>query len=377
MASLMIRHRLSDVGNLLPPVDERVVVLEGSYQDTLSLNLFSMFIIFNSIQSQRTDRDYFFHPSQRKALLQLVSNLKQASFFGGAFFPKSDIKRAVNLAEQFLDEKKGSIGSYDYEVMLEAIKFGKMASKNRLKNVSSSFHALPLFLEHFPGGSSNGQAWSLDCDGDSGNRGSGIGSEGNADDSSDDTNDDDKHEKEDHTKNEAVCTEAGLVLALQKFIYPVIDAPTSLQKMIGNGSLHHQGLVAKQKALMAARDAGADTTLISGVLVENDHHPLPATSLPRATEHGLPKDEPVQDHGNIEIADELARTRIISTVSAKLSYMINAVVKHQKEEQMIIFYDNDNVAYYLAGVLEIVRSNPLPIQHSPSMPAVANLPFLR
>lgn len=372
----MVRHRLSDVEDLLPPVDERVVVLEGSYQDKLSLNLFSMFINFNSIQSQRTDRDYFFHPSQRKALLQLVSNLKQASFFGGAFFPKSDIERAVSLAEQFLGEKKGDIDPYDYKVMQEAIAFGKMASKNRLKNVSSSFHALPLFLEHFPGGSRDGQAWSLDCDGDSDNNGSGLGFDGDTDDRPDDTDDNGNHEKEGHTKNEAVCTEAGLVLALQKFINPVIDAPTSLQMMIGNGSMHRQGLAAKKKALMVARDAGADTTLISGVLVENDYHPLPATSLPRTTKHGLPEDEPVQDHGNIEVADALARTQIISTVSAKLSYMINAVVKHQKEEQMIIFYDNDNVAYYLAGVLEIVRSNPLPIQYGPGMPAVANLSFL-
>ena len=270
----------------------------------------------------------------------------------------------MSLAEQFLDEKKEKIGSYDYEVMQEAITFGKMASKNRLKNVSSSFHALPLFLEHFPGGSRNGQAWSLDCDGDGNNNDSDIGSDGNADDSPDDMDDDGNHGKEGHTKNEAVCTEAGLVLELQKFINPVIDAPTSLQMMIGNGSMRRQGLVAKQKAAKAAQDAGADATLISGVLVENDHHPLPATSLPRTTKYGLPDDEPVQDYGNIEIADALARTRIISTVSAKLSYMINAVVMHQKEEQIIIFYDNDNVAYYLAGVPEIVcfRSLPDPTQ---------------
>lgn len=371
----MIRHRLSDVANLLPPVEEKVVVLEGSYQDKLSLNVFSMFIIFNSVQSQRTDRDYFFHPSQRKALLQLVSNLKQASFFGGAFFPKEDIKRAVDMARQFLQEKKKDISPDDYELMQEAVAFGKIALKNRLKKVSSSFHALPLYLEHFPGGSSNGQAWSLDGGGDDNN--SDVGSDESPDDSPDDADNEDNNGNEGHADEEAVCTEAGLVSELQKFINPVIDAPASLQMMIGNGSMHRQGLVAKQKALKAAQDAGADATLISGVLVENDHHPLPAASLPRTTKTGLPDDEPVQDYGNIEIADALARTRIISTVSAKLSYMINAVVMHQKEEQMIIFYDNDNVAYYLAGVLEIVCSESLPTQHSPSMAAFANLPLLR
>ena len=41
-------------------------------------------------------------------------------------------------------------------------------------------------------------------------------------------------------------------------------------------------------------------------------------------------------------------------MSAKLSYLIDSIVKYQDEEQIIIFYENDNVAWYLAGALEIV-----------------------
>jgi hypothetical protein len=52
-----------------------------------------MMIIFNSVQSQRTDQDYFFHLRQRKALMQLVNNLKQASFFGGVFYSTEDIRK--------------------------------------------------------------------------------------------------------------------------------------------------------------------------------------------------------------------------------------------------------------------------------------------
>lgn len=55
------------------------------------------------------------------------------------------------------------------------------------------------------------------------------------------------------------------------------------------------------------------------------------------------------------IAAPLAGTQLIATASAKLSYLIDQIVQYQEKEQIIIFYENDNVAYYLAGVLEIVR----------------------
>ncbi len=65
LESLIIRHRLIEIGDLLPVVDEKTVYLDGSYQDSLCLNIFSMFLIFNAVQSQRTDQDYFFHPRQK------------------------------------------------------------------------------------------------------------------------------------------------------------------------------------------------------------------------------------------------------------------------------------------------------------------------
>ena len=79
--SLIIRHRLTEVSDLLPPVDEKIVVLDGSYQDRLSLNIFAMMIIFNSVQSQRTDMDYFFHVRQKKSLLQIVQKSEANKLF--------------------------------------------------------------------------------------------------------------------------------------------------------------------------------------------------------------------------------------------------------------------------------------------------------
>ncbi|KAK8044671.1 hypothetical protein PG993_004695 [Apiospora rasikravindrae] len=325
LKSLMVRHRLSDVEAALPPVQTRNVILEGSYQDKLALNLFSMMIIFNSVQSQRTDMDYFFHPKQRSALLQLVSNLKQASFFGGVFYSDEEIDHALERAEEFLVNKKVPISDTERALLADAIAFGKLASENGLKDISNTYHALPLYLEHFPGGKDHAQAWSL------------------AD--------------EDPQDGEPICTDAGLIQALQKFLNPMIDAPTSLQLMMDTGAMARQGLSEKTRMLNSVEGESTSSTLAGSTAVGVDHHTI-AQPPKMASQAGLDldnMDNNVPPHGNVEIAAALAKSQIVSTVSAKLTYLIDSIVKYQNEEKIIVFFENDNVAFYLAQVLEILQ----------------------
>ncbi|KAM0806997.1 putative P-loop containing nucleoside triphosphate hydrolase protein [Seiridium cardinale] len=331
LESLIIRNRLSDVSHHLPPVDEKIVVLDGSFQDKLSLNLFSMMIIFNSVQSQRTDQDYFFHSRQRKNLDQLVSNLKQASFFGGVFFSAHDIQKSLGTAEDFLKEKKVTMSPEDHDLIRAAIAFGKLAVENQLKAVSSQYHSMPLYIEDFPGG--NGKHWSLD--------------------------------DMDTETNGPVCTDASLIQQLQKFLNPCIDAPTSLQVMIENGQLAWQGNIARERAAKEAAEASGDqagsnaqSALAGNTSQGVDRHTIRKINMPSEQTTPEASMETATTNSNIEIAEPLAKTRIISTVSAKLSYLIDSIVKYQDEEQIIVFYENDNVAWYLAGMLEILQ-----IQH--------------
>ncbi|OTA82747.1 hypothetical protein M434DRAFT_400919 [Hypoxylon sp. CO27-5] len=332
--SLIIRHRLSDVSTLLPPVEEKIVLLDGSFQDKLSLNLFSMMIIFNSVQSQRTDMDYFFHERQRKSLIQLVKNLRQACFFGGVFYSVDDIARSLETAEGFLEKRAFPISKEDEDLLKQAISFGKLAVKNRLKDVSNKFHAMPLYIDNFPGKS--GKSWSLDDQGVDG---------------------------------QPICTDAGMLHALQKFLNPCIDAPTSLQLMIESGRLDQQGAAERSQALTAAMEASGEaatqstqtSALAGNTPLGDDHHAKPKSgSLEKAVLSLTAGDQGIENNtkGHVRIAEPLANTKIISTVSAKLSYLIDSIVKYQDEEQIIVFYDNDNIAYYLAGVLEILQ-----IQH--------------
>ncbi|UNI14950.1 hypothetical protein JDV02_001527 [Purpureocillium takamizusanense] len=321
--SLIIRHPIEQLQDMLPPVDEKIVVLDGSYQDKLSLNVFAMMIIFNSVQSQRTDMDYFFHPRQRKSLLQIVHNLKQTSFFGGSFFTSDEIAKAVQTAEDFLGEKKVPVSHEDESMLREAIALGHLAVKNKLRGLSNQFHEMPVCVLDFPARA--GQAWSLDGeDGDS------------------------------------VCTSSSLLQSLQKLLYHSVTEPEKLNSLL-NGGLVQEGMKEREKMLPTQssdteRSDQGKTKRESETLAGNTKLGVdsPRKSRPRGVGVTKPKD----DIDVEKMPAPLQSTAITSTVSAKLSYLIDSITEHQEREKMIIFYDNENVAWYLASMLDVLQ-----IQH--------------
>lgn len=330
--SLIIRHRLSEVSHVLPDADAKIVKLDGSYQDKLSFNLFSMMIIFNAVQSQRTDRDYFFHQRNRKSLLLLVSNLRQASFFGGSFFSIDDINKSVQTAEEFLEQRNFPISEADCELLRAAIAFGKMAAQNKIKEVAGLFHEMPIYIQHFPGGL--GSSWSMD------------GKDG----------------------ADRVCTNWKLMTAAQKALRPFIDSSSEVNTYLNSGLFVTRGNAEREKEIQQAQPQDqhksknlTGTTLAGNTKLGEDHisprkrHSAHIQKTSEGQGEASILTPPETPEENVEIAAPLADTQLISTTSAKLSYLIDAIMMHQKDEQIIIFYENDNVAWYLAGILEMLH----------------------
>ncbi|OAQ95633.1 hypothetical protein LLEC1_04062 [Akanthomyces lecanii] len=318
--SLIVRHQLLEVLDRLPPVDEKIVLLDGSYQDMLSLNIFAMMIIFNSVQSQRTDQDYFFHIKQRKSLLQIVHNLNQSSFFGGSFFSAEEIATSVRTAEEFLEKKKVETSVEDEQLLKTAIEFGHLVLTSALRGLSNRFHEMPICITGFPGGA--GKHWSLD---------------GEADD--------------------PVCTSASMVIALQKLLYKAASNSEELNSLL-NGGLIQEGLLEREKAQTEAEATG--TTKKKGKPPETlaGNTKLGDDSPKKARSHGINGAEPAPVPANAAFSTALTETKLVSTVSAKLSYLIDSIVKHQGDEKIIIFYENESVAWYLASILDVLQ-----IQH--------------
>jgi hypothetical protein len=122
LEGMIIRHRPVDVEKdvELPPLHQNIVYLNGNLQDKLSLNLFSLVITSNAVTSERKDADYLFHPRQRKALGQLVANLRQASFFWCGF-TTHDVQSAVQHAKSFLAKSEIFTSEEDKYLLQKAI----------------------------------------------------------------------------------------------------------------------------------------------------------------------------------------------------------------------------------------------------------------
>lgn len=325
--SLIIRHQLSDISHMLPAVDSSIVKLEGSYQDKLCMNLFTMMIIFNSVQSQRSDQDYFFHPRNRKAMLELVNNLRQAIFFGGSFFSESEIQKSVQTAESFLEEKTVPINESDEKLLSASITLGKMAMGNKIKRAANIYHEMPIYVDKFPGGPS--AVWSMDEKAVSG----------------------------------PMCTNWKLMISAQRALRPFLGSIEGLNTYLNSGSFITAGVSAQGRAIRDAQPSqspsvvrNAKKTLAGNTKLGEDHVNPRRGHLAtiKLDEKGIPT-PPQTPQEEIEIVAPLAETQLISTVSAKLSYLIDAIAVYQKEEQIIVFYDNDNIAWYLAGVLEMLQ----------------------
>lgn len=310
--SLIIRHRKKDIGDLLPPVKEKIVVLDGSYQDRLSMNIFSMMIIFNSIQSQRNDMDYFFHPKQKSSLLQIVHNLKQSSFFGGSFFTSAEIAKAVETAEEFLREKKVSISDGDEALLQSALQIGFLATNNSLRDLSNQYHEMPVCVEGFPVDAR--EAWSLGA-----------------------------------SSGEIVCTSASLLLSLQTLIYKTTGEPDKFNALL-NGGLILEGAEAKNRLLQNQnhRDSFKKPQTLAGNTRLGDG------SVQKARIHGVNNVKPMIKLSADTFSKSLEPVKITATISAKMSYLLDNIVKYQIEEKIIIFYENENIAWYLASMLDVV-----------------------
>ena len=230
-----------------------------------------------------------------------------------------------------------AVSDEDRDLLRAAIAFGRRAVKNHVKDIANRFHEVPLFVEKFPGGPKMCAAWSLDG-------------------------------KED----DPVCTDWRMLRALQRTISPVYDAPDSLNFMLkarfpeaGEAERlkwetemiprphvcpgNHQNVVASNQTLAGNTKLGEDRAV----------RKLRSESLNKAKTEDMPS--PGKD---MEVCEALAQTQIISTASAKMSYLVDAIVRHQDDEQILVFYENENVAWYLGSILEIVRTPLMPKSRS-------------
>ena len=356
--SLVVRHRIEDIESdiQLPPLHNRVIYLQPSCHDTLSLNLFISSLTANAVTSERTDEDYMFHAKNRRELNKLINNLRQSGFYWTSFSP-SDIAKTIQVSQAYLEKQSdsGSICIDSDRLLLEqAIEIGKVALESASWRSFADLHEMGMFVEDFP--ETARDAWSLVHRTGNGplligatqlskaqswvnahlyvsNPSHGLAGVGVA-----------TMQKLWH----GVQQQAVTVLSNSSHDVGGVDARNKPRKKPGiNGT---PKLTEKQTMSRAKASPSPQKTKNTPCKASDDN----PTSLKPALKSALksrPKEETVTP---FPPDSPLARSRISGTASAKLTYLLDKVVALHQGEKILIFYEGDQIAYYIAQAFDLI-----------------------
>ncbi|KAM0133866.1 hypothetical protein ACHAO1_005988 [Botrytis cinerea] len=301
LESMIIRHTARDItGQLrLPRLNKRIVYLEGCFQNKLSLNIFSMMITINAVTSEREGIDYFFHPKNRRALLNLFSNLRQASFTWSGY-TKAMIENSIQTAEKFL--AKGDIDPEDKELLREAIRTGELALSNGIFTAVIQLHEMAMYVDN-PLQDEIRRAWALDY----------------------------------HDGCPTLMSASMICAAKKSFhIYQRRGLDDLFESSFDIAKLNNIG-----ENLMRRIAVDADVELDGFRLTQagfTEHRPRAIPDTATSSKNLMWKD-----------------STITSTASSKLSYLMDQVFLHHKNEKIIIFHEAENVGHYIAQALKCVN----------------------
>lgn len=374
LQDMMIRHRAEDVERevQLPPLYQDVVYLDGSLQDILSLNTFSMMIVSNAVTSERKDADYLFHPRQRPHLLQLVSNLRQASFFWSGY-TQEDITVTLGIARDFLEKREVIVTPEDEISLKLAIEVGEVVLENRISRAIGESHEMPMYVENEMPDEVR-LAWALDeAPANPTLLGASLLFEAQ------------KFVDSQLGKQDPM---EGMVAAGRKAISTTLEAQQSSSNTaasngskkdgrnsraildsapalaggltIGDGSSLKKRPATKSSSLESTASLleTTDESRISGQPTRQEPEREPA-SLPKQVpdihvtpKSALKKSKKAEISGTLDPSSPLTSASILSTASAKLSYLMGKITLHHEHEKILVFYEADNVAYYIVQALE-------------------------
>lgn len=334
LQSLIVRHRIEDIDLdlCLPPLHNTTVHLEPTYYDKLSMNTFRMVLTSNAITSERVDEDYMFHPRNRKFLDDLVNNLRHSSFHWVGF-TEHEVTETLRVSNTYLDKNIDKITDVDGRELTEAILNGERALKDPGWRAFSFFHEIGVYIEGFPEHSR--QAWAL------------------------------------HGEDKSPLL-LGTVQAreAQQYVLKKLDSEDPTDGLTGAGlramkaarerATEEQEEMTKKShnANGKSPTAGAsdqpkvkNQSTSSSVGSPSTTRPSSRGALPDAFSTGRKRPRSVS---NATLPSSLSKTTIVGFTSAKLNYLCSRILSLQQTEKIIIFYDSNNIAFWIAEALELL-----------------------
>lgn len=361
----------------LPPLSHEVVRLEPSLYDKLTANLFTLVLTANAITSERTDADYLFHRNSAKARYQLISNLRQSAFFWTGF-SEADVAASLKNSRGYLEKEGTNCTPEDRQLLTEMLDCAEMILASDGWKALSRSHEMGLFVDDWP--EESAQHWGFDTATAPLMTGISqlleaqkhVNERAGNDDPGEDLSGagiraimpahygDIKREGDESMKKaeKPVLTKAGIPTSSLDG-EPVLkrrSSATAKATKSGQAKITRAVKVMKpQKRSASNRSKPSSAKLEAESEASASTSPATAGTLASASRPNKKRRRSDLESIDFHPASAFLRSRIVGTTSAKLSYLISQILKHYKDEKILIFYDGDNVAYYIAQALELLH----------------------
>lgn len=324
LESIVVKTQPDDVERdiELPPLEHRIIRIKPSFYDKLTVNTFILVLTANAVTSERTDADYLFHPNSQKERYLLVNNLRESAFVWTGF-SEDDVLTSIKNSEGYLQKDGISCNEIDRTLLTHCLEQARnMLTENGWKALGKS-HEVGLFLDHWPEDSSH--FWSFDG------------------------------------ANPLLCG-AKQLLDAQTHVNEQANSLDPTEGLAGAG-LRALAVLRAPTAIETAKSEGhkpVKSGVPSSVMTGQP------TFHKRSEKPRSPKSHPSpQKKASAEVVQQLPATSplrhtiIVGTTSAKLSYLLSRIQELSQEEKILVFYDGDNTAYYIAQALELLHVNHL------------------
>lgn len=382
LESLVVRHRVEEIEKdiKLPPLHNRTVYLEPTWHDKLSLNLFILNLAVNAVTSERVDQDYMFNSKNRASLNQLITNLRHSGFYWTGF-TKEEVAKSIEVSRNYLknilssgktEHECGKLREGDFHFLERAILMGEKILASPSWMAFSAAHELGLYIEDFP--EEAREAWSLCKDEASAPLIMGASQ---------------VTKVQNHVDTHLYAPDPASGLAplgqstMEKLWQSLAGEESKPGDRFGNNSDARSPILKKQspmkvpsayistsiqkpvtmskrtisraKANSSPRKISTQTTSDSTLKAPNTRAEKPTkVNKPPALKSAMKSASIIKPIDPIDSSSVLSKTRISGTASAKLSYLLDRVISLHESEKILIFYEGDNIAYYVAQALELL-----------------------
>jgi hypothetical protein len=349
---------------VLPPLTHKVVRLEPSFYDKLTANLFNLVLTGNAVTSERKDVDYLFHRSSAKPRFQLITNLRQSNFFWTGF-SVDDVVSVIDHGTGYLEKEGIHCTDEDRHLLSSCLDFARFVLASPGWRSLSKYHELAVFVDGFPEDAK--KPWALtDC------------------------------------VLEPTMIGASQLNQAQNLVNGQLFDENPLQGLAAAGEAVLKALAETTTDDDKKKSSSTNSKILQGVPssgvnsepLASRRHTIPSPRKPtmkaatplrpplsinfKSTNSDIPSESPVKssdaspiptitpskisrkrkrslDSRDLPKGSPLAIPSIVGTSSAKLSYLLDQVISLYEAEKVLIFYDGNNTAFYIAQCLDLLH----------------------